>query len=123
MNKILSALLDLAFDAYVEPLVQAIRARVAVYYIEAVRTARTIFITLALLVFFVTLMAAGAVLVPIALCMFMPWEPQTKAIVAASFGAVYVLVPVIAISILMSEKRWLKITKADKLAGELLKRD
>jgi hypothetical protein len=65
-------------------------------------------------------MAGGAVLMPLALCLFMPWQPQTKALVACAFGAVYLLAPLIVAIVLMSEKRWMRMTRAGKLMKHVL---
>ena len=61
-------------------------------------------------------------MIPLALCFFMPWAPETRAIVAISFGAAYVLIPLVVVIALFSEKRWMKASKADKLVKEALTR-
>jgi hypothetical protein len=73
------------------------------------------------LVFCAALLACGFLLVPIALLFFMPWGPHTKAIVGIIIGAAYVLVPVIVASVLLSEKRWLRISRADELLRSVKK--
>jgi len=47
-----------------------------------------ILILICLLVFVITLIGAGLVIVPLALLFFMPWEPITKAIVGICIGGI-----------------------------------
>ena len=68
----------------------------------------------------ITLIGAGLVLIPLALLLFMPWEPQTKAIVGIAVGAVYLLVPLAAMLPVLSEKRWMTATGAGDTAKRLL---
>jgi hypothetical protein len=51
----------------------------------------------------------------------MPWAPETKAIVAISFGAAYILIPVIVVLTLLSKRRWMKMSRAAQLLKEALK--
>lgn len=121
MNKLIGSVLGMAASAWlVKPLVRRTKIRAAIYYLESVRSVRQIVIVAGALVLCFVMMAGGAILIPLALCLFMPWEPLTKAIVASAFGAVYVIVPVALAVTLMSEKRWMKLTKADKLLSNVL---
>lgn len=121
MNKLLGSVLGMAASAWlVKPLVRRAKIRAAIYYLESVRSARQIVFAAGALVLCFVIMAGGAILIPLALCLFMPWQPLTKAIVASAFGAVYVIVPIAVAVTLMSEKRWMKLTKADKLLHNVL---
>ena len=71
------------------------------------------------IVFVITLAGAGILLVPLALLLFAPWEPATKAMVGISIGAVLVLVPAVALTMLLSEKRWMRLTGATALLRNL----
>jgi len=120
VNKLLSLVLRMAFKALVESPLRRAKIRAVIYYLEMIRTARKAVMALGVLMFCVLLMAAGAVLIPLALCLFMPWQPETKALVACAFGVVYVIGPLIVAMVLMSEKRWMRITRADKLLNDVL---
>lgn len=100
---------------YLEPTLKMLKLRAAIYYLEGVKGARRILILICLLVFAITLIGASLVIIPLALLIFMPWEPTTKATVGIIIGAVYLLVPVIALMTLLSEKRWMRITGASDL--------
>jgi uncharacterized membrane protein len=77
-------------------------------------------IDLGAFVFCLAVMAGGAIMMPLSLCLFMPWEPQTKAFVACAFGVVYIVGALIVAIGLMSEKRWMRITRADALVNNVL---
>ena len=93
----------------------------AIAYLNFIKGARHMTMLFCLLVLCVVVLACGFLLIPVALCLFMPWAPETKAIVAASFGASYIIIPLIMMMVLFSEKRWMKASKADKLLKEVLK--
>jgi hypothetical protein len=93
----------------------------AIVYLNLIKGTRSLARLLCMLVVSVIVLACGFLLIPVALCLFMPWSPETKAIVAAAFGAAYLIIPFIAITALFSEKRWMKASRADKLVKEALK--
>jgi hypothetical protein len=70
---------------------------------------------------FIVMLACGFLLIPVALCLFMPWSPETKAIVGASIGAAYIIIPVIVGTSLFSERRWMRTSGIAKLVKEALK--
>ena len=123
MNKLLGLVLRMAFRALVESPLRRARIRAVIYYLEMIRTARQAVMILGALMFCVVIMAGGAVLIPLALCLFMPWQPETKALVACAFGVVYVVAPLIVAMVLMSEKRWMHMTRADKLLKDVLSKE
>jgi hypothetical protein len=104
---------------YLEPSLKMLKLRAAIYYLEGVKGARRILILICLLVFVITLIGAGLVMIPLALLLFMPWEPTTKAIVGIIIGAIYLLVPAIALISLLSEKRWMRLTGATDVLRKL----
>jgi protein-S-isoprenylcysteine O-methyltransferase Ste14 len=93
----------------------------AIAYLNLIKGTRALARILCMLVVSVIILACGFLLIPVALCLFMPWDSQTRAIVAAAFGAAYLIFPLVAIIVLFSEKRWMKASKADKLVKEALK--
>lgn len=120
MNKLLGQILRIAFNTLVEPSLRRAKIRAVIFYLEAVHNARKAIILIGALIFCLVIMAGGAILVPLALCLFMPWQPATKAIVACSFAAVYLLVPIVVAIALMSEKRWMRLTRAGELMNAVL---
>lgn len=105
---------------YVEPMLRMIKVQIAIGFLEGVRAARRILLLLVLLVFVITLIGGGLVLIPLSLLLFTDWAPHTKAIVGMVVGLLYLLIPVIALIPLLSEKRWMRITSANKVLKELV---
>jgi len=121
VNKLFGSVLGMAAGAWVvKPVIRRAKIRATKFYLETVRSARQAVIVFGVVAFCIALMAGGAVLIPLALCLFMPWQPQTKTLVACAFGAVYIAVPFVVATVLMSEKRWMRMTRADELLDNVI---
>jgi 4-amino-4-deoxy-L-arabinose transferase-like glycosyltransferase len=96
-----------------------LKIEAAIAYLKVLKGTRRFVIVAMLLFFFVVVLGCGFLLVPIALLLFMPWANETKAIVGICIGAAYVVIPVIVISILLSEKRWVKMSGVGKLLRQV----
>lgn len=120
INSFIQGIIDWLRSTYLEPSIKMIKLRAAIYYLEGVKGARRILILICLLVFVITLIGAGLVMIPLALLFFMPWEPATKAIVGIIIGAIYLLVPAVALISLLSEKRWMRVTGASDILRKLV---
>lgn len=120
MNLIFQGILEWLRQTYVEPVLRMFKVQAAIFYLEGIKGVRRVILQMVLLVFLITLIGAGLVLVPLALLLFMPWSPQTKAIVGLLIGLLYLLVPLVALIPLLSEKRWMKITGAQDVLKKLL---
>jgi hypothetical protein len=94
----------------------------AIAYLKLVRGTRRAAMLFCLLILCIIVLGCGFLLVPVALCLFMPWAPETRAIVAASIGAAYIIIPVIVVLVLFSEKRWMKASGAAKLVKAALRK-
>ncbi len=112
-------LIDWLKNTYLEPVIRSLKAQAAVVYIEAIKGTRRILVLLCLLVFVITLVGAGLVLIPLSLLQLTE-DGQTKAIAGTIVGAVYILVPLVAMRPLLSEKRWLSVTGAEETAKKML---
>ena len=118
-NSLFQGMFDWLTSTYLEPSLKMLKLRAAIYYLEGVKGAHRILILICLLVFVITLIGASLVMIPLALLLFMPWEPATKAIVGIIIGAIYLLVPVITLISLLSEKRWMRLTGATDILRKL----
>ncbi len=98
------------------------RIQAAIVYLNFIKGARRMTMLACLLVLCVVILACGFLLIPVGLCLFMPWAPETKAIVAVSIGAGYIIIPLIVGIALFSEKRWMKMSSADKLLKSALRK-
>ena len=106
--------------SYIRSLFDLVKIKAAVGYVNCVKVTRQLFILWCALVFCLVLLAIGLALIPIALCLFMPWSAETKAIVAIAFALVYIIVPLILLIVVFSQKRWMRIFKANELVSSIL---
>jgi hypothetical protein len=113
VNQVLGLTLGKAFGA--------LKIRAAMLYVNVVKKTRLVALLACLLILSVVVLACGFLLIPIALCLFMPWAPEIKAIVAISFGAAYIIIPIIVVMSLLSQRRWMKMSHAASLLKEALK--
>ena len=121
MGSFLREMFRRLIGAEVNASVALLKIQSAIIYLNIIKNTRRLTKLVCQLVLFVIVLACGFLLIPISLCLFMPWAPETKAIVAASFGAAYVIIPLIAVMILFREKNWIKAAKVDTLLKEALK--
>jgi len=119
VNSFVQGLIDWLRSTYLDPALRIIKLRAAIWYLEGIKGARRLLILVCLLVFVITLIGAGLVVLPLALLLFMPWEPTTKAIVVVGICELYLLVPAVALFSLLSEKRWMRITGATEVLRKL----
>jgi hypothetical protein len=119
VNTLVQMLIDWLKRTYLEPVIRSLKAQAADAYLEMIKGSRRVLVLLCLLVFVITLVGAGLVLIPIALLIFMPWQPDTKAVVGIVVGAAYLLVPLVAMRPLLSEKRWMSVTGAEETARKI----
>jgi hypothetical protein len=122
MMSFLGEILKRLIGSEIEASVALVKIEAAIVSLNVIKGTRRIAMLVCLLVFSVVILACGFLMIPLALCFFMPWAPETRAIVAASFGAAYVLIPLVIVIAFFSEKRWMKASKADKLVKEALTR-
>ncbi len=120
MNWIVDALIRWLKEEYLDQLIRTVKVQAADAYLEGMKTARRILILFCLVIFVAALIGAGFVMIPIALLLFAPWEPQTKAIVAVAIGSAYVLIPLAAVLFTLSEKRWMALTGTRDTVKKLL---
>ena len=98
------------------------KIRGAVYYLQGVRTARRFFLLLCLAAVCIAVLAVGMALLPLALYLFLPWTPGAKAIMILFFGMAYVTIPLVVLTRLLSEKYWMKLSRAEKILEKASKK-
>jgi hypothetical protein len=106
-------------ESYIRTIVDLLKIEAAIAYLKVLQGTRRFVMVVMLLFFFVVVLGCGFLLIPIALLLFMPWAPETKAIVSICIGAAYVVIPIIVISMLLSEKRWVKWSGVGKLIRQV----
>jgi uncharacterized membrane protein (DUF485 family) len=115
MAGLLGEILKRLVGSEIETSISLVKIQSAIAYLHMVKQIRRLAAIVCALVFFVVFLGCGMLLVPIALCMFMPWAPETRAIVGASFGAGYVVISLVVVLILFRSKLWMKASMIDKL--------
>jgi hypothetical protein len=109
-------------SSYLKSRLELAKIRAAACYVNGVKVTRRLLILWCKLVFCLVLLATGLALIPIALCLYMPWAPEIKAIVAISFGFVYMVVALLVMLDSFSQKRWMKVSGANELVDSLLEK-
>ena len=122
MHKLIKQLLQVLIGRYVDVQLDLLKIEVASQYVKTVDRIRKIIFILAIRMFVIVLLGGGLILLPIALCMFMPWTEQTRAIVAVCFAGAYIIFPLIVLRITLSERLWMKLTRADEVVRKITKR-
>lgn len=118
----LKGLLFALAGKYVQTAIDVVKVELAIAAVKAIGGARKLFMLLSVWIFLLTLIAVGLAMIPVALCVFAPWTPETKLIVALTFALIYIVVPVALLSSLMSERRWMKIFHADQLVQNIMRK-
>jgi CBS domain containing-hemolysin-like protein len=118
--KIWNELLQRLVGSVIDSFVSSLKIQTAIVYLNLIKGARRLSILFCLLIGCAVVFACGFLLVPVGLCLFMPWSPETKAIVAVSTGAAYIIIPLIVIMVLFSQKRWMRFSRADVLLRDAL---
>ena len=120
MNRLLTAVLDVALESLVRPALRVARLRAALSDVETLRAVRKSLIAVCGMVACAGVLAGGAILVPLALCLFMPWEPTTRLWVAVLFGVAYLAIPFVIAAVALSEKRWLQYFHMDEVIKDVV---
>ncbi len=120
MSWLVDMLLEWVKRTFLDHLISELKAQAAIYYLKGVKGLRRVLILFCLMIFIVALIGAGFVLIPLSLLLFSPWTGETKAIVGIAIGAFYVLVPLVGMALILSERRWMSITGARDTVDKLL---
>ena len=108
-------------ESYIQTTLDLLKVETAIAYLNIIKGTRRFFIILALLLFCAVVFACGFLIIPIVLLLFMCWDPQTKVIVGIIIGAAYIFAPIIVGSTLLSQKRWMRMSRAKDLLRTLKK--
>jgi len=93
------------------------RIEVTQWYLKAVQHSRLLVIGAVLALLGVMLLAAGFILFHVALFTLLPWSPCVKGSLLMALGLIYMLIPLLVIRAGLSEKNWLKYSKANELVA------
>ena len=120
--EMISSLLKKLVKSYLDSALELFKIEAVICYLNGINAVRQLTMLWFFRLFCLVLIAVGLGLIPIGLCLFMPWALQTKAIVALAFGAIYIIVPLIIILTAFSQKRWMKTSGAKEMVENVLRR-
>jgi len=92
MKELILSFLKRLVGSYVDNILDLIKIEATIYYLHGVKVLRRIFIVLSLLIFLIAILAAGFVMVPVALLLFMPWAEKQRLSWQSFFAAAYILI-------------------------------
>jgi hypothetical protein len=118
MNPI-SAFVKNLIESYIATTIDLLKIEAAITGLKILKGVRRFIIVVSLLILCAVILGCGFLLIPISLLLFADWLPQTKAIVGISIGAIYILIPLITMSALLSQKRWVKWSGISKLLRQI----
>jgi heme/copper-type cytochrome/quinol oxidase subunit 4 len=122
VKEMISSFLKKLVKSYLESALELFKIEAVICYLNGINAARQLTMLWFFRLFCLILMAVGLGLIPLALCLFTPWTPWTKAIVTLAFAVVYIVVPLVVILRGFSQKRWMKTSGANALVENVLKR-
>ncbi len=97
-----------------------VRIESATYYVKAVRAARAATAKITALVILVMVGGCGFLILHAALAICLPGNWETKGYWLLGLGALYFIAGVIALSILMSQRFWMRFSGARRLVNHAL---
>ena len=90
-------------------------------YLKVVDGARKGVLGVVALLLVLMLLITGFVAIHVGLFILFDWDLRTVGIVTLCLGAVYFLIPAIAIVVLTSERTWMKMSGGDELVRKVTK--
>lgn len=108
---------------YQEKSIDLAKLATATAYLHSVKTIRKYCLYLLAAFLMLTVLAFSIVMVPLALIALGPWGTEAKLVSLAVFAAIYVIVPLVLLKDFLSEKKWLQISKSERLISHLTDTD
>ena len=99
--------------------IDLLKIKGAIWYIRGVRTARKAYIGVVLFFLCLALVTAGFILLHVGLFALLP--APANAITLLVLGAIYLIVGLSALAATCSEKRWMKLSRADRMVARATK--
>lgn len=90
------------------------RIKAATYYVQGVRSARLGLLGYLGLCFLRLLFGAGFLLLHAGLFLYLPWDLKTKGFWLLVLGGAYLLIAVLALAFLLSQRMWMRVSGADQ---------
>ncbi len=108
------------FKQHQEKAFQILKVKAAAWYVENVRFVREQAIAFSFAFLALLMLAVGLIAIPVAIIFVVPWEISSKVVAILVVGLLYLAIPGLYLKYFFSEKRWMKLTKADKFVESVL---
>lgn len=118
-NFILCVLTDL-LKQYKQAFVSFTKIKAVLYYVEAIRVIRLLYIGIFLLLLSFIVMISGFIFLHVSFLYYFPLSKEVKASIIFSLGILYFLVPVGVLLYFTSQRFWMKFSKANILIQKIL---
>lgn len=106
---------------YQQKTMDLVKLEATAFYIRLLQILRRQALVIMLGLFLVVMVAAGIVIVPLALIALAPWSRETKLVLALLIGIADLGVPLFLLGYFLSEKKWMELTKSDELLDSVTK--
>lgn len=104
---------------YQEKSIDLAKLATATAYLHSVKTLRRYALYLLAAFLLLVVLAFSIVMVPLAFIALGPWSGEAKLIALAIFALVYLVIPAVLLKDFLSEKKWMQISRSEKLVESL----
>lgn len=104
---------------YQEKSVELAKLATATAYVHSIKTIRKYCLYLLAAFLMLVVLAFAIVVVPLAFIALGPWSANAKLVALALFALIYLVVPLVLLKDFLSEKRWLQLSRSEKILQSL----
>ena len=104
---------------YQEKSIDLAKLAAAAAYVHSIKTLRKYCLYLLAAFLMLTVLAFSIVVVPLAFITLGPWSANAKLIALACFATAYLVIPMFLLKDFLSEKKWLQISRSEKILSNL----
>ena len=103
--------------------IDLVKLEAAACYVRGIQLLRQQVLLLAWILFLVATAAVGVIVVPLVWLALAPWPVAVKLWLAVLLGVVDIGLPLGILAHLLSEKKWMELSKSDELMESVVKKD
>ena len=103
--------------------IDLVKLEAAACYVRGVQLLRRQVLLLAAVLFLMATAAVGVIVVPLVWLALAPWPMGTKLWLALLLGVLDIGIPLGILAHLLSEKKWMELSKSDELMESVMKKD
>lgn len=121
-DSLTSYILTLLLKGQQRQLMRPLHIRMAIAKVEAVKLARNSVLGLCVLNLFCILLLSGFLLFHIGLFFYLPGSTADRGLIFMILGGSYVILMLLGMGMALSQKRWMRISGADKAVLDALRK-